>query len=313
MHLATGTPLWKRSSKSKNAGFTLVELLVVIGIIALLISILLPALSKARAAANGVKCQAQLKQLVTAMILHANDHNGFMPLVGQINVSNASGNANDSVTLRDPLRKRYEYYANGGKYEALGMPGSIAKYINVDLDVTSLATVKAGVNSGVFNKVMICPSDVQGGTQGYSITDQLPCRMSYAYNEAALGWADPGSADGVTAGHGRLRANTARFRHSADLMLMTDANPRGTDGWMLYYDNDSGCTLADVYQHGFPGGKGFPAGNGSGRGCGDGQLYDVVRHRGRINIACADGHVVSVPITPGDLKAYSLNVDFGLP
>ena len=313
MHLATGTRSLKRTSESKYAGFTLVELLVVIGIIALLISILLPALSKAREAANSVKCQAQLKQVVTAMILHANDHNGFMPLVGQINVGSGTGSANDSVTLRDPLRKRYEYYANAGKYEALGMPGSIAKYINVDLDTSSLATVKLGVNSGVFNKVMVCPSDVEGGTEGYSITDQLPCRMSYAYNEAALGWADPGSDDGVTAGHGRLRANTARFRHSADLMLVTDANPRGVKGWMLYYDNDSGCTLADVYQHGFPGGKGFPAGNGSGRGCGDGSLYDVVRHRGRINIACADGHVANVRITPSDLKAYSLNVDFGLP
>lgn len=301
------------NTRRRSHGFTLVELLVVIGIIALLISILLPALSKARAAANEVKCQAQLKQVVTAMMLHANDHNGFMPLVGQINVSNNTGNANDAVTLHDPLRKRYEYYNNGGKYFAIGMPGSIAKYINVDLDVTSLTTVRAGVNSGVFNKVMVCPSDLLGGTAGYSISEQLPCRMSYAYNEAALGWADPGSADGVRAGHGRLRANTARFRHSADLMLVTDANPRGVDGWMLYYDNDSGCTLADIYEHGFPGKAGFRAGNGTGRGCGSGELYDVVRHRGRINIACADGHVASSRITPGDLKRFSLNLDFGLP
>ena len=124
----------------------------------------------------------------------------------------------------------------------------------------------------------------------------------------------PGSADGVTAGHGRLRANTARFRHSSDLMLLTDADPRGgPGGWMLYYDNDSGCTLADIYEHGFPGKAGLRAGNGTGRACGSGELYDAVRHRGRINIACADGHVASSPITPGDLKRFSLNVDFGLP
>ena len=86
MHVTTGTSPFnfgfKAFRKTRERGFTLVELLVVIGIIALLISILLPALSKARAAANEVKCQAQLKQVITAMMLHANDHNGFMPLVG---------------------------------------------------------------------------------------------------------------------------------------------------------------------------------------------------------------------------------------
>ncbi len=134
--------------------------------------------------------------------------------------------------------------------------------------------------------------------------------MSYAYNEAALGWSDAGWSDGVTKGHNRLRGNTAKFRHPADLMLVTDANARN-GAWMVYYDHAAGCTLADIYQHGFPGGKGFPAGNGSGPDCGEGILYDVVRHRGRINIACADGHVASSPITPGDLKKFSLNVDFG--
>ena len=66
------------SSRSKRA-FTLVELLVVIGIIAVLISILLPTLSRARAAAARTVCLTQLRELVTACHMYANDNKGYLP------------------------------------------------------------------------------------------------------------------------------------------------------------------------------------------------------------------------------------------
>jgi len=64
---------------SAKRGFTLVELLVVIGIIALLISILLPSLNRARETANRVKCASNLKQIGQAILLYTNENNGAYP------------------------------------------------------------------------------------------------------------------------------------------------------------------------------------------------------------------------------------------
>jgi prepilin-type N-terminal cleavage/methylation domain-containing protein len=68
-----------RLSRRSTKGFTLVELLVVIGIIALLISILLPSLNAARQQANLVKCLSGERQIGTAFNMFANERKGRLP------------------------------------------------------------------------------------------------------------------------------------------------------------------------------------------------------------------------------------------
>jgi prepilin-type N-terminal cleavage/methylation domain-containing protein len=88
------------------AAFTLVELLVVIAIIAVLISLLLPAVQKARESANTVKCSSNLRQLNNAVIMYGGDFKGAMPLFTD----------HPSTTGSNWFRYIWPYLTRGGTY-----------------------------------------------------------------------------------------------------------------------------------------------------------------------------------------------------
>ena len=66
-----------------DSGFTLVELLTVVAIIALLVALLMPAIGRAREAAQGAVCRSNLRQIGQALYAYTGDHHGLFPFFGE--------------------------------------------------------------------------------------------------------------------------------------------------------------------------------------------------------------------------------------
>ena len=98
---ASGQHHVHRSRPRRAGGFTLVELLVVIGIIAVLIGILLPALRRAREQARAVQCMSNMRQIFTATTNFVQEHKGWMP-----------GEGGKGVTLHNPVNDEPVSFSN---------------------------------------------------------------------------------------------------------------------------------------------------------------------------------------------------------
>lgn len=186
-----------------NKGFTLVELLVVISIIALLLSILVPSLSKSRAQAQKVTCQSNLKQQVISCALYMNDSSDTFPT---LKLEGYSNSANAAAT----------YNCWGGKLgtENVGNEYSKTRLLNPYIGRTGKVDEEAGDSNLLVFK---CPAD-KGTRAGWYNYERFPTMWeslgrSYLYNSSA-------HANSATRGLWGKKLN--QILHPRDVILVMD-------------------------------------------------------------------------------------------
>ncbi|MCC6580327.1 MAG: DUF1559 domain-containing protein, partial [Phycisphaeraceae bacterium] len=146
--------------QSSRGAFTLVELLVVIGIIALLISILLPALNKAREAAKTVACLSNLRQIGTGIHMYVSSSHGWLPSDG--------GDAGpNGFKFKDYFMDPGQGFSYQSWAERLVLAGAISMSIPTDNNGWGQDWAAAGwgydrYRGGSFNTVFRCPAQGDG-------------------------------------------------------------------------------------------------------------------------------------------------------
>ncbi len=174
----------------KRKGFTLIELLVVIGIIALLVSILMPALSRAKELAKRTVCSANLKGIGNAAVIYMNENRGMAMKAWKVNLTSGntgfgSGLYNQSGYGEGPddTRKRFAM-ANGAGVQTAGMClYMLVKYADVTPESFVCPSASGAKPMNLQNAMLVGDSNnpVDDWTDLWDFDAAV--NLSYSYND----------------------------------------------------------------------------------------------------------------------------------